>query len=207
MEHWVYGTDDDEPPNKECWRDDASKQHHAAMKRTSADSRKPDTCDDKALTNAPGDPSWAQLEPHPENARPPPHMEPPKQQSSFAPAAVDWPQEATDDDNSYQDPRLPPGVIDISEELRWRHRERQRQSEWAQRLLARSGLFGAGPMRGPLRPNEPPPWRAAREETTRNHERKANRPPYDAQRTNGRPEETTSSVHAPRPLWLPCSLL
>ena len=69
MEHWVYGTDDDEPPNKECWSGDASKQYHAALKRTSAESSKPDTTDAAAVTNAPGDPSWAQLEPHPEKAK------------------------------------------------------------------------------------------------------------------------------------------
>ena len=151
MEHWAYGTDDDEPPKKESDRDASSTQQHAEKKRRSADSSKPNTHDDEAVTNAPGDPSWARLEPHPENARPPPQMDPPNLQFTFAPAAVEWTPKTADEDDSYQDPRLPPGVIDISEELRWRHRERQRQSEWAQQLLARSGLFSAGPLRGPLR--------------------------------------------------------
>ena len=134
MEHWVYGTDDDEPPNKECsWCDDASKQHHAELKRTCAESSKPDTSDDAAVTNAPGDPSWARLEPHPENARPPPYMDPPQQHFTFAPAAVEWTPETAEDDYSYQDPSLPPGVIDISAELRWRFRERQRQRMWIDR--------------------------------------------------------------------------
>ena len=113
MEHWVYGTDDDEPPNKECsWCDDASKQHHAELKRTCAESSKPDTSDDAAVTNAPGDPSWARLEPHPENARPPPQMDPPNLQFTFAPEKVEWTPETADEDESYQDPRLPPGVIE-----------------------------------------------------------------------------------------------
>ena len=147
------------------------------MERRSADSSKPHTTEAAAVTNAPGDPSWAQLEPHPENARPPPRMDPPDLKFTFTPEKIEWTPETADETEDYQDPRLPPGVIDISEELRWRHRERQRQSEWAKQVLARSGWSSAGPMQGPDRRNEPPPWYAAREEITRNYERKAHGPP------------------------------
>ena len=128
------------------------------MERSSADSSKPHTTEAAAVTNAPGDPSWAQLEPHPENARPPPQMDPPDLKFTFTPEKIEWTPETADETEDYQDPRLPPGVIDISEELRWRHRERQRQSDWAKQVLARSGWSSAGPMQGPDRRNEPPPW-------------------------------------------------
>ena len=139
MNHWAYHTDDDEYPNKESYPGDAAKQHQAALQRTDADCSKPGTTAAKAVTNAPGDPSWWRLVPHPENARPLPRSDPQKQQCGFAPEMEEGELKPADDDDSYQDPRLPPGVIDISEELRWRHRERQRQSEWAKNVLARSG--------------------------------------------------------------------
>ena len=72
MEHWAYHTDDDEHPKKESGRDASQTQQSAAMEHTSADFSKPHQTEAAAITNAPGDPSWANLEPHPENARPPP---------------------------------------------------------------------------------------------------------------------------------------
>ena len=85
MEHWAYYTDDDEYPKKETARDASQTQHSVEMERKSADSRKPHTPEAAAVTNAPGDPSWANLEPHPENARPPPRMDPPAMPFTFTP--------------------------------------------------------------------------------------------------------------------------
>ena len=148
-------------------------EHHAAMERSSAASPPADARTEEAVTNAPNDPSWARLRPHPENARPPPFMDPPMQHNASAPAAIEWTPETGEDDYSYQDPSLTPGVINISAELRWRHRERQRQSIWAKQQGQGSAHWCAGPMSGPERRNEAPPWYAAREETTRNYVRKA----------------------------------
>ena len=158
MEHWVYGTDDDEPPKKETSCGAFTFQQPATMERRSADPPNQDTRDERAVTNAQGDQSWARLEPHPENARPPAYLDPPQQQIPPAPAAWDWTPEMGDEAYQHQNPSLPPGVIDILAELRWRHRERQRQSNWAKNLLARSGHFSAGPIRRLERRNEAPPW-------------------------------------------------
>ena len=147
MDHWAaYHTDDDEPLKKESCSGDATKQQEAALKRTSADCSKTDRAGAAAVTNAPGDPSWWRLVPDPGNARPLPRTDPQKQHCGFAPELEEGELKPAEDDDSFQDPRLPPGVIDISEELRWRHRERQRQSKWAKNVLARSGWLSAGPM-------------------------------------------------------------
>ena len=70
------------------------------MERRSADSPNPDIRDEGAVTNAQGDPSWARLTPHPENARPPPYLDPPQQQFEPAPAEMDWAQELEQHDYS-----------------------------------------------------------------------------------------------------------
>ena len=162
MEHWAYYTDDDEYPKKESERDAPQTQHSAAMEHKSADSSKPHIPEAEAVTNAPGDPSWANLEPHPENARPPPRMDPPDMNFTFVPEPpfdkLPWTPEQPDETEDYQDPRLPPGVIDITEELRRRHRERQKQSDWAQQVLVKCGLASAGPQNRPAHRNEPLPW-------------------------------------------------
>ena len=85
MEHWVYGTDDDELPNTECWTDVASKQQHAALKRKSAECTKTAVTAPNAVTNAPGDPSWWQLIPSPEKAQPLPRTYQHKQPDGCAP--------------------------------------------------------------------------------------------------------------------------
>ena len=58
MEHWVYGTDDDEPPKKESDCGAFTFQQPAEMERISADSPNQDTRDEGTVTNAQGDPSW-----------------------------------------------------------------------------------------------------------------------------------------------------
>ena len=85
MDHWSYYTDDDEPTKKESPCDAPQTQSMMGMERTSADFRKPHPTVAAAISNAPDDPSWADLEPHPENARPPPRMDPPAAKFSFAP--------------------------------------------------------------------------------------------------------------------------
>ena len=57
MEHWVYGTDDDEPLKKESDCGAFTFQQPAEMERRSADSPNQDTRDEGAVTNAQGDPS------------------------------------------------------------------------------------------------------------------------------------------------------
>ena len=197
MEHWAYLTDDDEPPKKETSSAASTLQHPAANERRNADVPNPAERDERPGTSAQGGQSWPRIEPHPENARPPPYLDPPKQQLPSAPAPWNWTPEMGDEAYRHQDPSLPPGVIDISEELRWRHRQRQRQSEWANELLVRSGILSAGPTRRPERHNEASPWYAAREETTRNQTRKAHGPPYALRMTDMRPTERPASWHAP----------
>ena len=126
MDHWAYHTDDDEHPNKESRPANATKRHHTALAQSSADCSKTGTTTPRAVTNAPGDPSWWQFVPSPEKAQPLPSTYQHKQPAGCAPDFEEGELLPPDDDGSYQDPRLPPGVIDISEELRWRHRERQR---------------------------------------------------------------------------------
>ena len=108
------------------------------------------------------------------------------------------------DDGSYQDPRLPPGVIDISEELRWRHRERQRLNEWARSVLVKSGVISAGTQNRPERSSEPPPQDAARDETTRNCMMKVFGPPSHERTKVSTPKERHAQWFAPRPQRLPC---
>ena len=91
------------------------------MRRSTAQT---DAREGESVTNAQDDPSWAQLRPHPENASPPPYMDPPRQQQPSAPAANEWHPEFEAEFFTFQDPSLPPGVIDISAELRWRHAEK-----------------------------------------------------------------------------------
>ena len=143
--------------------------------------------------------------PSPENAQPLPRTAYQKQPIGCAPDIEEGELLPPNDDDSYQDPRVPPGVVDISEELRWRHRERQRLNEWARSVLARSGWPGASPMQTPDRRNEPPPRHAAREETTRNCMRKVHGPPSHARSNEMRLMERHASWFAPRPQRLPCS--
>ena len=119
MNHWAYHTDDDEHPCKESCSADATKQQHAVLQRTGADCSKSGETAPNAVTNAPGDPSWWQLVPSPENAQPLPRIYQHKQPVGCAPDFEKGELLPPDDDGSYQDPRLPPGVVDISEELRW----------------------------------------------------------------------------------------
>ena len=198
MEHWAYYTDDDEYTKKEPERDASQTQYSVEMERKSADSRKPHIPEAAAVTNAPDDPSWANLEPHPENARPPPRMDPPAMHFTFAPEPpfdkLPGTHEQPDEDEDYQDPRLPPGVIDITEDLRRRHRERQKEADWAQQLLVRFGLASAGPQNRPTHRNEPLPRYNARGETTRNGERKAHGPPPSANSDVRRPSEPNGNM-------------
>ena len=114
MDHWAYHTDDDEYPNKESHSADATKQHHAALAHTSADCSKPDSTAPNAVTNAPGDPSWWQLIPSPENAQPLPRTYQHKQPIGCAPDFEEGEVLPPDDDGSEQDPRLPPRESSIS---------------------------------------------------------------------------------------------
>ena len=116
MDHWAYHTDDDEPTKKETTSGAFTFQQPDAKERRSADCSRTDTTVAAAVTNAPGDPSWWQMVPPPEKATPLPRTGAPDQPFTFTPESVTWTQEATDDEDTYQDPRLPPGVIDISEE-------------------------------------------------------------------------------------------
>ena len=176
MDHWAYFTDDDEQPKKETVRDATQTQYTEDVERTSACFWKPHPTVAAAITNAPEDPSWANLKPHPENARPPPTMDPPAKPFRFAPPGKAKATEELSDEDDYRNPSWPPGVIDISGSLRRRHRERQKEADWAQQLLVRFGLASAGTQSQPASREEPLPWNDAREETTRNGARKGYSP-------------------------------
>ena len=89
MEHWAYLTDDDEPPKKETSSGAFTFQQPAAKERRSADCSRTDKTDAAAVTNAPGDPSWWQMVPSPENATPLPRTDTPDPQFRFAPEKVE----------------------------------------------------------------------------------------------------------------------
>ena len=197
MDHWSYYTDDDEPTKKESPCDAPQTQSMMGMERTSADFRKPHPTVAAAISNAPDDPSWADLEPHPENARPPPRMDPPAAKFSFAPMQHgSTAAEQTSDDEDYRNPNWPPGVIDISEHLRRRHKERLRVAKWAQ-LQVKPGTASANQQSQPLRREEPTPCDDARERTTRNCERKDPRPLPSANSDVWRREEPHGNRLAP----------
>ena len=179
MDHWSYNTDDDEPQSTKKTRDAHQDQCSEELERTSACFWKPHPTVAAAITNAPDDPSWANLRPHPENARPPPRMDPPAAPFSFAPKPHgNTAAEQTSDDEDYRNPNWPPGVVDISEHLRRRHKERLRVAKWAQ-LQVKTGTASANQQRQPERREEPTPWEDPRVRTTRNDERKDPQPlPY-----------------------------
>ena len=70
MEHWAYGTDDDETHEDDCTRAYAQKLQNQFLAQSSAGSSSGGSTTPCAVTNAPGDPSWWQLIPDPEKAQP-----------------------------------------------------------------------------------------------------------------------------------------
>ena len=197
MDHWAYSTDDDEHPKKETARDATQTQYTDDLERTSACFWRPHPTVAAAVTNAPDDPSWAKLQPHPENARPPPTMDPPAKKFSFAPAGQSKAAPDLNDDDDYRNPSWPPGVIDISEHLRRRHHERQHKAAWAKQQPVKAGQLSAGTQKQPAHREEPLPWDKGREETTRNDARKGHGPlPSIIADVGGRPvPHVNGSLH------------
>ena len=203
MEHWAYGTDDDETPEDETTRAYAQKLQSQFLEQQSADSSSGGSTTPCAVTNAPGDHSWWQLVPDPKRAQPLPSTFQHKQPPGCAPGLEEGEIMPQGDEDEYQDPKLPPGVIDISEELRWRHREKKRLDEWARSVIVKCCTMGAGTEMGPKQSNEPPPRDAAHERTTRNHRIEAPGQP-SRDRNDGRWHRDRSQGSATRPLRLPC---
>ena len=173
MEHWAYRTDDDELPEKECTPATESKLHQLQLAQFSADSSSGGSTTPCAVTNAPGDQSWWEFVPDPANAQPLPSRYQHDQPPGCAPGLEEGELLPPGEDEEDQDPRLPPGIVDIAEELRWKHRAKQRLREWARAVIVRCGTMSAGTETGTEHRNEPPPRDAAREKTTRNYRMEA----------------------------------
>ena len=124
MEHWAYRTDDDETQEDESTRAYAKKLQTQLLAQTSADSSSGGSTAPCAATNAPGGPSWWELIPDPQRAQPLPRTYQHKQPAGCAPQWEEGEITPVVDDGEYQDPRLPPGVVDIADELRWKHRQK-----------------------------------------------------------------------------------
>ena len=204
MDHWAYRTDDDECPEKESAPASVTKLHHLHLAQFSAESSSGGSTTPCAVTNAPGDPSWWQFTTDPERAQPLPSTFQHKQPPGCAPDFEEGELLPPGDDGADQDPRLPPGVVDIAEELRWKHREKQRLREWARSVLVKCGTISAGTETGTERRNEPPPSNAAREETTRNCRMKVFGPPSRNRNDVQQHRDRLRSWYAPRPLRQPC---
>ena len=204
MDHWAYRTDDDETQEDESTRAYAKKLQTQLLAQTSADSSSGGSTTPCAATNAPGDSSWWELIPDPQRAQPLPRTYQHKQPAGCAPQWEEGEITPAVDDGEYQDPRLPPGVVDIADELRWRHRQKQHLREWARSVVARCATMSAGTEKGTARSSETPARVATREETTRNHSMEAHGPPFrrgsEVQRHRDRP----CPWIAPRPQWQPC---
>ena len=176
MEHWSYGTDDDETHEASTRAYEWKLQKHLQA-QSSAGSSSGGSTTPCAVTNAPGDQSWWQLVPDPQKAQPLPRTYQHKQPAGCAPGLEEGEIQTQGHDDEGQDPKLPPGVIDISEELRERHRERQRDDQWARSVIVKCLALGAGTQQGPIHNSESLPSDATRGNTTRNDARNAHGPP------------------------------
>ena len=204
MEHWAYGTDDDETHEDDSTRAYALKLHNQFLAQSSAGSSSGGSTTPCAVTNAPGDPSWWQLIPDPEKAQPLPRTYQHKQPAGCAPGLEEGEIQPQGHDDEYQDPKLPPGVIDISEELRGQHREKQRYDEWARSVIVKCLAMSAGTQQDPEHGSEPPPRDAARDKTTRDGMRKVHGPPSRDRNDVQRHRDELRSWYAPRPQRLLC---
>ena len=102
------------PINKESKPTHATKLQPLDLAQLSAGSSSGGSTTPCAVTNAPGDPSWWQFVPDPQRAQPLPSTYQHKQPPGCAPDFEEGELLPQGDDGEYQDPKLPPGVIDIS---------------------------------------------------------------------------------------------
>ena len=204
MDHWAYRTDDDESPEKETNPALTTKQHQLDWAQMSADSSSGGSTTPCVATNAPGDRSWWALTPDPQKAQPLPRDYQHKQPAGCAPQWEDGEIVPAEDDGEYQDPRLPPGVVDIADELYWEHRRKQRLREWARAFVARCATVSADTENGNARSSETPARDTTREETTRNHSTEALGLPFRREGEVRRHRDRLWPWNAPRPQWQPC---
>ena len=204
MDHWAYRTDDDEIPEKESTHAAESKLHQLQQAQMSADDSSGGSTTPCVATNAPGDRSWWALTPDPQKAQPLPRDYQHKQPAGCAPQIEDGEIVPAEDDGEYQDPRLPPGVIDITDELYWEHRRKRQLREWARAFVARCATVSADTENGNACSSETPARDTTREETTRNRSVEALGPPFRREGEIRRPRDRMWPWNAPRPQRLPC---